>query len=34
MKSSRSIRFGKDNDILIVEDGLDGEKTVRNLYDD
>ena len=34
MKSSRTIRFGKDNDILIVEDGLDGEKTVRNLYDD
>ena len=34
MKSSRSIRFGKDNDILIVEDGIDGEKTVRNLYDD
>jgi hypothetical protein len=34
MKSSRQIRFGKGDDILILEDGVDGKKTTRNLYDD
>ena len=34
MKSSRQIRFGKDNDILIVEEGVEGMKIVRNLYDE
>jgi len=34
MKSSRSIRYSKDNEILIIEDGVDGMKTTRNLYDD
>ena len=34
MKSSRQIRFGEGDDILILEDGVDGTKTTRNLYDD